>query len=98
MADLAQTDEMPTGSENLFTSVPIEIAVSVGRARPLVRDFLRLEEGSVLLLDKRVDDPVELYVGDRLIGMGVLEIIEGGEKNGQLSVKLTEVSDFRSNG
>jgi flagellar motor switch protein FliN len=77
-----------------FKSVPIEITVSVGRARPLVRDLLQLEEGSVLLLDRRVDDPVDLYVGDRLIGTGVLEITETGEKHGVLSVRLVEVHDF----
>ena len=77
-----------------FTTVPIEITVSVGRARPLVRDLLQLEEGSVLTLDKRVDDPVELFVGDRLIGTGVLEIIETGEKHGQMGVRLLEVYDF----
>ena len=81
-------------SETSFTTVPIEVTVSVGRARPLVRDLLQLEEGSVLLLDKAVDDPVDLYVGDRLIGTGVLEIIETGEKHGHLSVRLVEVNDF----
>lgn len=77
-----------------FTSVPIEITVAVGRARPLVRDLLQIDEGSVLTLDRRVDDPVELYVGDRLIGTGVLEIIEAGEKHGQLGVRLVEVYDI----
>lgn len=78
-----------------LTSIPIEITVSVGRARPLVRDLLRLDEGSVLTLDKRVDDPVELYVGDRLIGIGALEVVEGDE-NGQLAVRLTEVVDIQT--
>ena len=77
-----------------FTTVPIEITVAVGRARPLVRDLLQLEEGSVLTLDRRVDDPVDLYVGDRLIGTGVLEITETGERHGQLGVRLLEVHDF----
>ena len=81
-------------AEPAFTKVPIEITVSVGRARPLVRDLLQLEEGSVLLLDKAVDDPVDLYVGDRLIGVGVLEIEETGEKHGNLRVRLIEVNDF----
>ena len=66
-----------------FTSVPIEITVSVGRARPLVRDLLKLGEGSVLTLDKRLEDPVELYVGDRLIGIGALEVLEGAENGHQ---------------
>ncbi|WP_439123084.1 FliM/FliN family flagellar motor switch protein [Marivita sp.] len=88
-----QTTE-PYKADAAFTNVPIEIMVSVGRARPLVRDLLQLEEGSVLLLDKRVEDVVELYVGDRLIGMGVLEIADTGEQHGQLSVRLIDVNDF----
>ncbi len=78
-----------------FTSVPIEITVSVGRARPLVRDLLQLSEGSVLTLDKRLEDPVELYVGDRLIGIGALEVVEGDDQN-QLAVRLVEVVDLQT--
>ncbi len=93
MDNMNQTTE-PYKADAAFTNVPIEIMVSVGRARPLVRDLLQLEEGSVLLLDKRVEDVVELYVGDRLIGMGVLEIADTGEQHGQLSVRLIDVNDF----
>ncbi|SNS92482.1 FliM/FliN family flagellar motor switch protein [Antarctobacter heliothermus] len=78
-----------------FTSVPIEITVSVGRARPLVRELLQLNEGSVLTLDKQLDDPVELYVGEKLIAIGVLEVVEG-DGAGQLAVRITEVVDLQS--
>jgi flagellar motor switch protein FliN/FliY len=71
-------------------SVPIEITVSVGHARPSVRDLLALDENAVLPLDRRVEDPVELYIGDRLIARGELQEQEGGEP-GQLAVRLTEV-------
>lgn len=71
--------------------VPIEISVMVGKARPLVRDLLALAEDAVLQLDKRIEDPVELYVGDKLIARGELQEVEGGEP-GQLAVRLTEVA------
>ncbi|MCX7282444.1 MAG: FliM/FliN family flagellar motor switch protein [Novosphingobium sp.] len=74
-----------------FSQVPIEITVSVGRARPLVRDLLRLGRDAVLVLDRRVEDPVELYVGDRLIARGELHEVEG-DASGQLAVRLTEVA------
>lgn len=73
-----------------FQSVPIEITISVGRARPSVRELLALGENAVLVLDRRIDDPVELYIGDRLIARGELQEMEGGEV-GQLAVRLTEV-------
>ena len=71
--------------------VPIEVTVAVGRARPLVRDLLGLAESAVLRLDRRIDDPVELYIGDRLIARGELIEVDGAEP-GQLGVRLTEVA------
>lgn len=85
-------DELP--DSNPFSQVPIEVTISVGRARPLVRDLLRLSKDAVLQLDRRVDDPVELYVGDRLIARGELTEMEG-ENAGQLAVRLTEVANLR---
>ena len=79
---------------NPFGQVPIEGMISVGKARPLVRDLLRLSRDAVLTLDRRVDDPVELYVGDRLIARGELQEVEG-DATGQLAVRLTEVANLR---
>ena len=79
---------------NPFAQVPIEVTISVGKARPLVRDLLRLSRDAVLPLDRRVDDPVELYVGDRLIARGELQELEG-DQAGQLAVRLTEVANLR---
>lgn len=79
---------------NPFSQVPIEITVSVGKARPLVRDLLRLGPDAVLALDRKVDDPVELYVGDRLIARGELQELDG-DQAGQLAVRLTEVANLR---
>lgn len=85
-------DDSP--DSNPFAQVPIEVTISVGRARPLVRDLLRLARDAVLPLDRRVDDPVELYVGDRLIARGELQELEG-DAAGQLAVRLTEVANLR---
>lgn len=79
---------------NPFSLVPIEIQISVGRARPLVRDLLRLHRDAILPLDRRIDDPVELFVGDRLIARGELTEVEG-EAGGYLAVRLTEVIDLQ---
>jgi flagellar motor switch protein FliN/FliY len=86
----------PTHSDanNPFGQVPIEITVSVGKARPQVRDLLRLKRDAVLPLDRRVEDPVELYIGDRLIARGELQELEG-DTPGQLAVRLTEVANLR---
>ncbi len=80
---------------NPFVAVPIEITVSVGKARPLIRDLVNLGENAVLTLDKRVEDPVELFVGDRLVARGQLEELSG-DQAGQLAVRLTEIADIQN--
>jgi len=93
MADLPSAQTLASDSGNPFTGVPIEITVSVGRARPLVRDLVMLGTNAVLTLDKRIDDPVDLFVGDKLIARGALEEAEGND-DGQLVVRLTEIIDL----
>ena len=75
-----------------FLGVPIEVTISVGKARPLVSELVELRRDSVLTLDSTIDDPVELYIGDRLIARGELQEI--GDDTGRLGVRLTEVADF----
>lgn len=94
MTDTPSPEPSGTGLASPFSGVPIEITVCVGRARPLIRDLLKLGRDSVLPLDRRVDDLVELYVGERLIARGQLEEAEG-DGTGQLAVRLTEVADLR---
>lgn len=87
---------MPRPTEDdMLSLVPIEITVSVGKARPLVRDLMHLGADAILALDRRIEDPVELYIGDRLIARGESHELEG-EQAGQLAVKLTEVASHRS--
>ena len=95
MDSTARPTNGTTPAHNPFSQVPIEITVSVGRARPLVRELLRLKKDAVLVLDRSVDDPVELYVGDKLIARGELQELDG-EQAGQLAVRLTEVADLQN--
>lgn len=73
-----------------FANVPVQIAVLVGTARPLIRELLELEEDVVLSLDRSIDDPVDLMIGDRVIARGELEEI-GGEGSSRLGVRVIEV-------
>lgn len=79
---------------NAFDKVPIEVTISVGKTRPTVRELLKLGPSSVLVLDRKIDDPVELYAGSRLIARG--ELIEPSDNsNGQLCVRLVEVANLQ---
>ncbi len=90
---MADNGDLENLAKSRFGDIPIEITISVGTARPRVRDLLSLDQEAVLPLDRAIDDPVELYVGDRLIGRGQLEEIDGeGEGSGKLGVRIVEVA------
>ena len=80
------------GREKAIYGVPIEVTVSVGKARPLIAEVVSLRRDSVLPLDSRVEDPVEVYVGSKLIARGELQELE--EEGGRLGVRLTEIMDL----
>ena len=45
---------------------------------------------AVILLDRRLDDPVDIRVGDRVIARGELQELEDG--SGRLGVRLTQIA------
>lgn len=92
---LAREDEMlprTSGRQSAFMGVPIDVTVAIGKARPLVSELVKLRRDSVLTLDSKIEDPVELFIGDRLIARGELQ--EMDDETGQLGVRLTEVADL----
>ncbi|RED12941.1 FliM/FliN family flagellar motor switch protein [Pontivivens insulae] len=90
------TASTPNRTPRAFQGVPIEVIVSVGKARPMISDLVKLRRDAVLALDAGLNDPVELYIGDRLIARGELQESEDG--TGRLAVRLTEVAEMRDGG
>ena len=69
-----------------FGGISVRLSVEVGAVRLPLRDVLGLQPGSVHTLDRKVDQPVDVLINDRLIARG--EIVAVGERFG---VKLTEI-------
>jgi len=87
-ADFSQLLQDP---RNPLHHVPVEISVVIGRARPKVSELINFQVNSVISLDTKIDDLVEIYAGDKLIARG--ELVAGqDESNAALSVKMVEVA------
>jgi len=86
-------DDAKPNKNHPLSNVPIEVRVSVGSARPMIKDMMTMGPDTVIPLDRSVEDPVDLYVGDRLIAKGVLEEVPDAN-DGQLAVRLIEVADL----
>lgn len=74
-------------------SVPVQVVVSVGRATPSIGELLNMRRDALLELDTKLDDPVDIMVGKRVIARGELQELEGDE-GGRLGVRLTEIVDL----
>jgi len=89
---LEQRDTSAEGKyRRAIFAVPVDVVISVGRARPAIGELLAMRRDMVLPLSSRMDDPVEIMIGDRVIARGKLE--ELGDEAGRLGVRLTEVVD-----
>lgn len=66
--------------------IPVKVQAVLGGARMPISELLQTRSGSVIELDRRVGEPVDVLVNDRLIARGELVLIDGS-----LGVTLTEI-------
>jgi flagellar motor switch protein FliN/FliY len=70
----------------IILDVPLTLSVEIGRARLTIRDLLQLSPGSVVKLDRRAGDPMDIMVNGCLIAKG--EVVVAGETFG---IRITAV-------
>lgn len=73
-------------------SVPVDVTVAVGRAKPLIGELLNMRREAIIPLDSKISDPVEIWVGQYMIARGELQEMDDG--SGRLSVRLTEILEL----
>ena len=78
------------GTENLkvLENIDVNLTVEVGRTEITIRDLLRLNEGSVVELDRLAGDPLDIMVNNTKIAKG--EVVMVGERFG---VRFGEIVD-----
>jgi len=69
-ADSPQTADSASLMIEHFARAPVTAYAVVGRAEVTVRELMSLEAGDVILLPKRLDDPVELCVEETAVSSG----------------------------
>ncbi|HVK43222.1 MAG TPA: flagellar motor switch protein FliN [Phenylobacterium sp.] len=66
--------------------VPVSISAVLGRATMSVAQLLQLQSGSVLDLDRKVGEAIDIYVNNRLVARGEVVIVDE-----RLGVTMTEI-------
>src|SRR3954469_23847430 len=66
--------------------VPVNISAVLGRANMSVAQLLQLGQGSVLELDRKVGEAIDIYVNNRLVARGEVVVVDD-----RLGVTMTEI-------
>jgi flagellar motor switch protein FliN/FliY len=81
----SEEDKIATDLAPVF-DVPVNISAVLGRASMSVAQLLQLGQGSVLELDRKVGEAIDIYVNNRLVARGEVVIVDE-----RLGVTMTEI-------
>jgi flagellar motor switch protein FliN/FliY len=74
------------GSLDMLLDVPLAVNVSLGGTEIPIHRILQLAPGSVVQLDKSIDEPADLYVRDIKFATGDIVVVDG-----RFAVKIKQI-------
>lgn len=80
-----ETQRTASDLEAVF-DVPVNITAVLGGTNMEVSDLLKLDEGDVVELDRKVGEAIDIFVNNRLVARGEVVLVED-----RLGVTMTEI-------
>ena len=71
---------------DIVIDVKVKLTVQLGSTHLSMREVLELSAGSVVQLDQQVNDPVGLFVNDKLVAYGEVVVLDDN-----FGIKITEL-------
>ena len=83
-------DQNSASADNLrvLENIDVRLTVEVGSAELKIKELLRLNEGSVIELDRLAGDPLDILINGTMIAKG--EVVMVGERFG---IRFSEIVD-----
>ncbi|TAE31903.1 MAG: flagellar motor switch protein FliN [Alphaproteobacteria bacterium] len=91
MADFDQlAGDLLDADDNLsldaVQDIPVQVSVVLGKATMQVQQLLKLGRGAVIELNKKIGEPVDIYINSRLVARGEVVVVED-----RVGVTMTEI-------
>jgi flagellar motor switch protein FliN/FliY len=80
------TTEASKDNLNLLMDIELNARVRIGSKQMLLKDVVKLSEGTIIDLDKNVDEPMEILVNGKTIAKGIVVVV-----GGNFGIKITHV-------
>jgi len=71
---------------DVILDVPVDISMEIGRTKINIRNLLKLNQGSVIELDRLAGEPMDVLVNGTLIAHGEVVVV-----NDKFGIRLTDV-------
>lgn len=71
---------------DVILDIPVSVSMEIGRTRLPIRNLLRLNQGSVVELDRLAGEPLDVLVNGTLIAHGEVVVV-----NDKYGIRLTDV-------
>ena len=82
----AATGGSSASSLGAVYDIPVQLSAVLGRASMPINQLLRLGRGAVVELDRKVGEPIDILVNNRLVARGEVIVVED-----RLGVTMTEI-------
>ena len=83
----AEENEEIFHSVKFIENVPLIVIVEIGRTVMEVQNVLNLKEGSMVVFEKIVGEPMDIVVGEQLMARGEIVVV-----NERYGVRISEVT------
>ena len=84
-ADAARPPAIAKDLEAVY-DIPVQVSAVLGCASMQVSQLLKLGRGAVVELDRKVGEPIDIYVNNRLVARGEVVVVED-----RLGITMTEI-------
>lgn len=86
MTTFGDTGTADSMSLETVYDIPVQISVVLGKTSMQVNQLLKLGRGAVIELDRKVGEPIDIYVNNRLVARGEVVVVED-----RIGVTMTEI-------
>lgn len=83
--------ERPAGRLGAVYDIPVHVSAVLGKSRIQVAQLLKLGKGTVIELDRKVGEAIDIYVNNRLVARGEVVVVEE-----RLGITMTEIIKHES--
>ena len=71
---------------NVILNIPVQVSLELGKAKMDLRDLLQLGQGSVVELERMVDEPLDVLVNGALVARGEVVVVDN-----KFAIRLTDI-------